>query len=153
MEVRITDCIDNNHQFHYWYGGDCAKIKHKGYTAYITACGDIDVDYLSGEEEDGEVTENRSRHVIASFKDKQNGGRFYDELHNCLKNDDELKKAIENGSLILNEGNWWECYIVGPDGMYIDLAWALDSDYLKDAIEEVKDHLDEMVEYIEKELN
>lgn len=141
MQVTITDFIDNKHQSHYWYGGDCVKIKHRGYTAYISACGDIDATYF----------DSNDKHIIADFKDKNNGGRFREELYYYIADDKSLYEAIENGNLEIYNNNWWECYIIDPNGVLHDLMWCLDASYLKEAIKEVKAELDEMIDYIEEE--
>ena len=68
-----------------------------------------------------------------------------------LKNDKDLYKAIENGDLIIDDNNWWECFIVDRQGNFHDLMWALDADTITEAIEEVKAGFDEMIKYIEEE--
>lgn len=138
MKVTIKDSIDNEHRSHYWYGGQCATIEHKGYIASIEAIGDIYVEYAPN----GEY----KYHV----KDKANAGWLYGELRNDIKNDKELYDAIDNGDLIVDNNNWWECFIYDPQGNFHDLMWALDADYLDDAIREVKFSLDKMIKYIEE---
>ena len=100
MNVSISDFIDNDHQSHYWYGGECARIKHNGYTAIIEANGDIYAEYAPNGE------------YVTHVKDKNNSGYFYNEMNYYLKNDKGLHKAIENGDLIIDGNNWWECFIV-----------------------------------------
>lgn len=140
MKVTITDFIDNNHRSHYWYGGECAKIEHNGYTALVEASGDVYVEYAPNGE------------YKTSVKDKNNAGAFYTEMRNYLKNDEELYKAIDNGDLLIDYNNWWECFIIDQDGNFHDLMWDLDDDYLDDAIETVKAGFDEIIKYIEEEL-
>ena len=137
MRVAITNFIDNDHRSHYWYGGQCVRIDHKGYTAVIEAIGDIYVEYAP------------NGRYQTHFKDKNNSGRFYDEMHYYIKNDNELYTAITNGELVFDHNNWWECSILDPQGNWHDLMWCLDADYLDDAIKEVKDGLDEMIQYIQ----
>ena len=137
MKVTIKDFVDDKHQSHYWHGGECANIKHNGYTATIEAIGDIYVEYY----ENGEY--------IMRYKDKANTGQFYNEFSRYIKNDAELYKAIDDGNLKFDYNNWWECFIVDKNGNFHDLMWCLDADYLNDAIEEVKEGLDEMIAYIE----
>lgn len=138
MVVMITDLIDDDHLSHYWYGGQCAKIKHKGYTASIEAIGDVYAEYAPN---------GKYRHHV---KDKSNSGVFYHEMSDYLRNDKALYAAIKNGDLLIDNNNWWECYIVDKDGNEYDLMWCLDADYLTDAIEEVKEQLDDMIKYIEE---
>ena len=139
IEVKIVDYVDDQHQAHYWYGGQCAVIQYKGYTFSIEAVGDVYWNYI----EDGEWSE--------CFKDKNNAGRFYGEMSWRYKNDDELYDAIESGKLVFNYNNWWECFVYDKDGEFHDLMWDLDSIRLDDAIEEVKQQLDEMIKYVEEE--
>ena len=140
MQVTITQFIDNDHQFSAWYGGQCAVIKYKGYTASLEAVGDIDWDYTK----DGES--------LASFKDKYNSGRFYDEMAQFIKNDAELALAVAKDELVFFNNNWWECFIYDPEGGFHDLMWDLDACLLMDAISEVKDNFDYIIAtYIEHE--
>lgn len=139
MNVSISDFIDNDHQSHYWYGGECARIKHNGYTAIIEANGDIYAEYAPNGE------------YVTHVKDKNNSGYFYNEMNYYLKNDKGLHKAIENGDLIIDDNNWWECFIIDRQGNFHDLMWVLDADTMAEAIEEVKVGLDEMIKYIEEE--
>ena len=140
MKVTITDFINKNHRSHYWYGGECARIEHNGYTALIEAVGDVYAEYY----ENGEYQ--------TRVKDKNNGGWFYHEMNCYIKNDEDLYKAINNGDLIIDYNNWWECFIVDPQGNWHDLMWALDADYLDEAIEEVKANLDDVIQdYFENE--
>ena len=140
MTVVITDLIDDDHLSHYWYGGHCAKIKHKGYTAHIEALGDVCVEYAPHGK------------YLTHLKDKSNSGMFYHEIGYYLHNDKDLYAALKNGDLRIDNNNWWECFITDKDGNEYDLMWCLDSDYLTDAIEEVKEQLDDMIKYIEEEL-
>lgn len=139
MKVTITDFIDNDHRSHYWYGGECVRIEHKGYTASIEAIGDVYAEY----------TPNGK--YVAHVKDKNNAGAFYREMYCYFKNDEELYAAIDNGDLILDNNNWWECFIIDPQGNFHDLMWALDATYLEEAVDEVKEGFDEMIKYIEEE--
>ena len=137
IKVKIMDLIDNDHKSHYWYGGQCAWIKYKGYTFSIEAIGDV----YWYRQKDGDISD--------VYKDKNNAGRFYGEMSYLYKNDDELYEAIDKGELVFDYNNWWECFVYGPDGEFHDLMWDLDASYLDDAIEEVKEQLDDMIKYIE----
>jgi hypothetical protein len=138
MQTIITDFIDNDHRSHYWYGGQCAKIEHNGYIASIEAIGDVYAEYAPNGE------------CECYVKDKNNVGWFYNEMRGYIESDKELYEAINNGDLIIDYNNWWECFIIDPQGNFHDLMWALDSDYLDDAIKEVKFSLDKMIKYIEE---
>lgn len=139
MQIHIDDFIDKEHQSHYWYGGECATIMYKGYVAKISAIGDVYAEYAPGGE------------YVTHIKDKNNGGVFYSEFNSYIKNDEELDHLIKSGDLIFDYNNWWECFIVDKNGETHDLMWCLDATFLSDAIEEVKESLDEMIAYIEEE--
>ena len=133
MKVAITDFIDNDHRSHYWYGGECARIEYKGYVALIKAIGDVYAEYAPNGEYETHV------------KDKNNNGCFYSIMGYYFKNDNELYEALNNGDLIVDNNNWWECFIVDPQGNWHDLMWALDADYIDEAIEEVSANLDDVI--------
>lgn len=137
--VTITNYIDDNHKLHYWYGGQCAKIEYKGYTFSIEAIGDVCWYYT----DEGKTSDY--------YKDKNNSGGFYGEMRHLFKNDRDLYDAIDKDELIFDLNNWWECFIVDKQGNFHDLMWCLDASYLDEAIEEVKERLDEMINYIEED--
>lgn len=139
IQVTITDLIDNEHKSHFWYGGQCAKIEYKGYVFSIEAIGDV---YWYCQQDE---------YTSDYYKDKNNSGRFYNEMCNIFKNDDELYAAIDNDELIFDYNNWWECFVYGPDGEFHDLTWDLDASYLDEAIEEVKEYLESVIADIEEE--
>lgn len=138
MKISITDVIDNDHQSHYWYGGECVRIKYKGYIALIEAIGDVYAEYVLNNETEVYV------------KDKNNAGVFYSEMRGYLKNDTELYKSVENEELIFENNNWLEAFIIDPKGIHHDLMWALDASYLNEVVEEVKEGFEEMIKYIEE---
>lgn len=140
MIVTITDIIDDKHLSHYWYGGQCAMIEHNGYAASIEAIGDVYAEYAPNGKYETHV------------KDKNNAGVFYNEMSSYLKDDADLYAAIQNGDLIIDHNNWWECFITDPQGNFHDLMWCLDAISLGDAIEEVGAGLEDMIKYIEEEL-
>lgn len=133
MKVTITDFIDDDHRSHYWYGGECARIEYKGYVALIEAIGDVYAEYAPNGE------------YITHVKDKGNNGCFYSIIGYYIKSDKELYEAIRNENLIVDNNNWWECFLVDPQGNWHDLMWALDADYLDEAIEEVSANLDDVI--------
>ena len=139
IEVKITDYIDDQHNAHYWYGGQCAVIKYKGYTFSIEATGDV---YWYT---------NKNGQVSECWKDKNNSGRFYSEMCDEYANDTALYDAIESGELVFDYNNWWECFVYDKDGEFYDLMWDLDSIRLDDAIEEVKANIKSVIQNIEED--
>lgn len=139
MKTEITDFIDANHRSHYWYGGECARIEYKGYTAVIEANGDVRAEYAPNGQ------------YKADVKDKNRSGAFYNELGCFLANDEELYKAIGNGDLKFDDNNWWEVFLIDPQGNWHDLEYVLDSSYLDEAVDEVKSLFNALIQYVEKE--
>lgn len=139
MKVTIIDLIDDQHQLCFWYGGECARIEHKGYTVLVEAIGDIYVIY----EPSGEYKTH--------CKDKGNNGNFYHVMSEYFKNDEEVSRAMQNDELVFENNNWWELSIIDPQGVWHDLMWCAESDMLTEAIEEAKEHFDEMIEWVEEE--
>lgn len=139
MKITILDLIDDKHQAHYWYGGLCAEIKYKGYTFSIHAIGDVYAEYYT---EDGDC--------IVDIRDKNNAGVFYEELSEYLTTDADLYNAIDNGRLIFDANNWWECFVTDQDGNDHDLMWCLDAVRLDDAIAEVITSMDDIIEQIKE---
>lgn len=139
MKVEITDFIDDQHQLCYWYGKECARIEHKGYTVLVEAIGDIYARY----EPNGEY--------VARCKDKSNNSGFYFAMSEYFKNDAEVLEAVEKGDLIFDFNNWWEFSIIDPQGEWHELEWVADSDYLNEAIEEAKECFEEMIKWVEED--
>lgn len=137
MKIIIKHLIDNNHRSHYWYGGQCATVEHNGYVASIEAIGDVYAEYYNGKE------------YAARVKDKANGGNFYHVMSDYIDGDADLYDAIENDRLHVDYNNWWECFVIDPQGNFHDLMWALDSDYLDDATKEVEENLEYIIQQIE----
>lgn len=139
MDVKMLQCIDDDHQYHYWYGGNCAEISHKGYKLYVAAIGDVKVDFVVG----GVVKE--------SFKDTRNSGTFYKRMAYYIKNDKELNDSIENRSLIISNNNWWELTMVDRNNKFHDLGMVLDSYFLKEAVSEAQDIANDIIDMFETE--
>jgi len=140
MEIIFIQDIMHGKKSHYWYGGKVVEIEYKGYTFSIEAVGDVKATLYK----DGEP--------FAYIKDKGNNGYFDSEMSPYIENDEDLYDLIGHGDLIFDNNNWWECYVVDRTGQFHDLMWALDSSNIYDAIEEVADHADEVIEEIEKDL-
>lgn len=128
------DIIDTQHLSSLWYGGDVAEIKYKGYTFMVAALGDIVAELLDGNGDQ-----------LAYVKDKYNSGRFYDDMGYYVRNDKMLKRLTEN-RLYFFDNNWWECYVILPTGEYVDLMWWLDADAVDDAVREVIESMDDIID-------
>lgn len=134
--LEVLEFIDIEHQNNLWYGGNVAEIKYKGYRLVIAAVGDVKV----------EVADENDNYV-GYVKDKNNAGIFYKEFRHFIRDDKHLVKLIANNHIIFENNNWWECFMYLPDGTFVDMMMALESDLLSEAILEVADSMDEIIEY------
>lgn len=131
-----VDIIDTKHQNNLWYGGDIAEIKYKNHRLVIAAVGDVRV----------EVADENDNYV-GYVKDKNNAGIFYKEFRHFIRDDKHLVKLITDNHIIFENNNWWECFLYLPDGRFVDMMMALESDWISEAILEVADSMDEILEY------
>jgi hypothetical protein len=140
METTFIQKIQENKASHYWYGGKVANIKHKGFTFSIEAVGDV-VGILFDE----------NNIEIAYIKDKSNGGWFDNEMSHYIKDDEMLYDLLDRNKLVFDYNNWWECFVIDDKGNFHDLMWVLDSINIFDAIEEVKNSIDNVIKDIKGE--
>jgi len=85
---------------------------------------------------------------IAYIKDKNNGGWFDNEMSRYITNDDMLLDLVNRNKLVFDYNNWWECFVIDDKGKFHDLLWSLDSINIFDAIEEVKNSIDNVIKDI-----
>ncbi len=87
---------------------------------------------------------------LAYVKDKGNNGRFYDDMHQFIKDDKQLQKMLQKGRLTLDNNNWVEYGgVIYPEsenkgGLTIDLGMRTDNildDNVLEAIDQVLDDL------------
>lgn len=137
-----TAGIKKNSSF--WYGGPVSHIVYKDYHFCLEAMGDIRVGYTAKEGDEPEW-----------FKDKNNGGQMQEYFGDVFADDDELYQAIKNfgtkkyPQLEFQNNNWWECIIKDPNGQFHDIMWALDTDNYFEAIDEIVENMDRVIEEIE----
>ncbi len=140
-QVEILQRIDDDHQYHYWYGGDVAKIEYKGLVFYVSARGDVITTLV---DENGEE--------LAYVKDKNNSGRFYSEMDAYIPDDKTLEEYIRNERLVVDNNNWFEVLIYDQNGGFHDPMWVLDASTLDEAVEECKAGLEEQITFLGEEL-
>ena len=123
-----------------WYGGEVAVIRYKQYKFLLSATGDVYANLMD------KADDSRSLFYV---KDKNNGGFLADELIPYIKTDTELYAAMcgthKRYLLELDYNNWWECFLVDPEGNFHDLMMALDSDGVFDAVAEILAEMDEII--------
>ena len=130
-----------------WYGGDLAVIRvSETLSVTLDIRGDVYAE-LS----------NKEGGFLAYVKDKGNTGRFYDEMHLFIQNDQELLDALDDGRLKLDYNNWVEydgiVYKNKGDtlGKFIDLGLIVDNildDDILTAINEALDRITDIVKEI-----
>ena len=135
--LNIIDFNDETHQDSLWFGGEVATIKYKGCELSIYANGDVRTWLF---DENGEE--------IARVKDRCNNSNFYSAMYQYVESDEELYALRENGRLVIDDGNWWELFCNNPD---CSESVVLDASFISEAIKEVADSLDEMVEWFKEE--
>ena len=143
-ELNFIQKIEEGKESHYWYGGRVAEIKYKGFRFVLGAYGDV---YASlYRQNDGAELER--------VKDKRNGGYFYSAMARYIKNDEELEDALigshTNYELAVDYNNWWEFYVVCPNGETWDNGDICESDYYSQALNEMIDSIDSFVEEYEE---
>ncbi len=137
IELEVIKFIDEEHMNCLWYGGPVAEIKYKGFLFSMEARGDINCTLF-------DINNNELGYV----KDKNNAGRFRDEMAHCLANDTELYIAKNEGYLVLENNNWFEIFVRTPDMEWQQTTWLSESDDLEECIVEMIETVDEMIEEI-----
>ena len=126
-----------------WYGGNIANIKvSEELSITIDANGAVITRLL---DENGEE--------LVYSKDESNQGRFEDNMLPYLKNDKQLKQAIEGGRLVFINNNWieYDGYVLNKETgkkQFIDLGLLADNvvdDDILEAINQVLDSLEQVV--------
>ena len=143
-EIHFLDSISLKRLNSLWYGGGVVNITYNGYTFHIEAVGDINANLYSA----------RDSHRFLYVKDKNNNGNLGSEMLQYIKTDRTLSDALSakhnQYRLELDDGNWWECFITDPRGVFHDLMLNLDADYLFEAIADVLGNLDEIITHTEE---
>lgn len=150
-QISFPTNVSEKRQHSLWYGGDVCIIERNNYKYHLSALGDViatlyKIDSKSGMES-----------TLFYVKDKYNMADFGMELKNYIDSDEKLQEMLEgkivsssndNNSLILemDDNNWWEVSVTSPDGVWHDLMCCLDSDKFEDALLEVLESLDELIE-------
>lgn len=142
LRIVVNEEIARKHYHVLWYGGLVTSLYYKDWRFELHALGDVYADlYENG------------RH-IHYVKDKANAGSFRKEMQAYFKSDDSMLAALHcthtKYQLTLDHNNWWECFVIDPEGGFHDLMWALDSDDIFEAIWEIIDGMEETIEDITK---
>lgn len=143
-DVKKLIEANKNYESHYWFGGEVVTFtsdKLPGYTLVLEANGDVRA-YLY---------DKQTKEELVYVKDKSKQANFYHQMRQYL-NDESLYQCIEDKhsqyALSIDNNNWWECYLIGPSKEVIDLGEPLNADLLSEAIQELIDMEDDIVEWI-----
>ena len=121
--------IDENHKSSLWYGDYIGSVFFpNGVVGDISADGEVRA--VLFDENDNELVD-----VV----DKNSAGRFYEEMKDYIKSDEELYELENNGRLVIGNNNWFEITardLNGENGDFVDLGWASSSDELYEAVAE-----------------
>lgn len=139
IELEIINFIDNDHKDCLWYGGPVAEVKYKDFLFSLEARGDVNCTLF-----------DKNNNELGYVKDRNNAGRFRDEMAHCLANDAELHKAKKEGLLIFENNNWFEVFVRTPNMEWQQTTWLSESDDLEECVLEMIETMDEMIEEIEK---
>lgn len=141
IELSIEQFIDDEHKSCLWYGGMVATAEYKDHVFWLKANGDVSASLLDKD----------YKEEIASVRDKENRGAFYEEFSSEIANDTELGCLEDDGRLVFSNNNWFEVFVETPDGVMHDLMDVCCSDYLDDCILEMIAGMDEMIEDVSKD--
>lgn len=141
ISIEAVRTIQKKQYSSLWYGGTVVNIKYKGWNFELCANGDVYADLYHKDD---------PSYPRLHVKDKRNGGQLGEELPAYIATDKELRSALCHShsgyQLILDYGNWWECFPIDPQGTPHDLMWCLDSDNIIAAIAEVIAGMDEVIQ-------
>lgn len=123
LKLNSNDIYDKR-QYEIWYGGEIAAFEYRSrYFVSIRATGDVKADL---NDENGET--------IIRVKDKQDNGRFYDEMQVYIPDDEKLDRYLGydgknwtgEARLIIWDNNWMEAKIYdNKEGIWLDAGCIL----------------------------
>ena len=146
--IEFTEYIPPCRYHSLWHGGEIGIIHYKGWRFSIYACGDVYADLYDAK--DG------GRH-LEYVKDKGNRGLFGDAMRRYFPSDRQLVKVLANRHrrycLELENNNWWECFVIDPDGGRHDMMWCLDAWALFPAVAEILSGMDFCIKEIDAPRN
>lgn len=124
LKLDSTD-IHDKRQYEIWYGGEIAIFEYRSrYFISIEAIGDVKADL---NDENGEM--------IIRVKDKQDNGRFYDEMQVYIPDDETLDRYLGydgkdwtgEARLIIWDNNWLEARIYdNKENRQLDTGYILE---------------------------
>lgn len=132
--------FDHKRRHSLWYGGPFAQVEfpEHGITMCIDAIGDVRATLLAPD----------MKNELCYVKDKRNAGVFGEEMRFYLKDDDAILDAEAEGRLICEDNNWWEISVIDESGVWHDMMWCANGDFIDDAIKEAIDGVNDTLDWL-----
>ncbi len=145
-KIEYVDNYCSNHSYSYWYGGRVADIYSKYGKFEIDAIGDVYCTLFAKKDFKVNKEEFKKDDEIASVRDKNECGRFYNEFMDYITGDAHLSRILndedENMYLDIQNNNWLMISYIDKEGNIetIDDYESLDIDDAVDYVEEIIDY-------------
>lgn len=110
-KIIYPDYYSTNHSYSYWHGGNVITVYSKFGTFEVDAVGDVRCSlYAKKDFTTKNGVEFKKGDLIASVRDKNNGGAFYSEFEDYIRGDYHLSNLLsdedENMTLKIDNNNW-----------------------------------------------
>ena len=143
LDITVDENEEPNHDNVFWYGGKVASIKSSQGEYVIYARGIVSCDLIAKKDFIDDYGEQiKKGDLIATIKDKNESGSFKKEMTPYIKDDSDLSNILseehELYELDIDNNNWFELSFYNKNGE-IEYDDVMDSDTLKDAVDEVLD--------------
>ena len=144
-QIDVDRYEDGKHEDSFWYGDTVATIKTPSKNYGIAARGIVICSLIAKKDFIGSDGKSYKRgEEIAYVKDKNEAGRFMDEMSPYIKNDEELNEILSGDhklyELEIENNNWFSLEFLDSKNNFID-DFVMDSCELKDVIDEAKEYI------------
>lgn len=132
LEASFDQTPYEHRQLHYWYGGLVfSAALADGRSVELWANGDVRAEFGEGED-------------FVEVTDKNNDGRFMEEFCGVFETDSCVLTAIEDGTLQIDNNNWFEMFGREEDGTLVEFDWVSDSSLFFEAVDEIYGEIDKL---------
>ncbi len=148
FDIEFKQSVDLNKRDCLWFSGEVAVVKHDGFVFSIASLGDPV----------GSLVEKKNNNEVLKLQDNKNDGCVNKDFSLYVHNDGELKAAKskkENDfpyKLNLDFGSWLDVLVTDNTGEECDVVWYCDSNDVFDAVVEVINGADGIIEKIKADL-
>ncbi len=152
-KIIYPDYYSTNHSYSYWHGGNVITVYSKFGTFEVDAVGDVRCSlYAKKDFTTKNGVEFKKGDLIASVRDKNNGGAFYSEFEDYIRGDYHLSNLLsdedENMTLEIGNNNWLMLTYTDNKGN-IETIDDYDSLDVEDAIK----YIEELINYKKEHKN